>query len=100
LEQLQKELVYIELPEEGRELVKGDPFGLVEAVKAASDVYAPVSGKVIAVNTATVDDPLLVVRDPWGEGWLIQIELSNPEELDTLLSNEEYDKFCIEHDGH
>lgn len=94
VDQLQREIVYVELPPVGRDVFVGDAFGLVEAVKAASDIFAPVSGKVVAVNDAAVDDPMLLVRDPWGEGWLVQIEMSNPAELDELMDADEYAAYC------
>ncbi len=94
VDQLQREIVYLELPPVGRELAKGDAFGLVEAVKAASDIYAPVSGKVVAVNDAAVEDPMLVAKDPWGAGWLIQIEPSNPADFTALMDAAAYDEFC------
>jgi len=89
----QKELgdiVFVELPEVGDEVTKGESFGTIESVKAASDLYAPASGKVVEVNTAVVDEPQLVNEDPEGKGWMIVIELSDPSELDDLMTEEEY----------
>jgi glycine cleavage system H protein len=84
------DIVYVELPKEGDTFHKSDVFGTVEAVKAVSDLYAPVSGKVIEVNAALDADPSLVNRDPYGEGWMIKIRVSDPGELDELLGPEEY----------
>ncbi|MDD4279893.1 MAG: glycine cleavage system protein GcvH [Candidatus Sumerlaeales bacterium] len=94
VDQLQREIVYVELPEVGREVGKGDAFGLVEAVKAASDVYAPVSGTIVEVNTQAIDDPMLIANDPYGEGWMIKIEPTNPDDLTSLKDAAEYDIFC------
>lgn len=79
------DVVYVELPPEGREVRAGEPFGVVESVKSVSDLYAPVSGRVVAVNPRLADAPELVNQDPYGEGWMIAVELSDPSELDRLL---------------
>ena len=84
------ELVFIELPEIGRELAAGDPCAVVESVKTASDIYAPVSGQVIEINDALDTDPGTVNEDPYGDGWFFKVRLSNPEEINDLLSDEEY----------
>ena len=89
------DIVYVELPEVGTEVSKGDSLAVIESVKAASDVYAPVSGKVVAVNDAVVDSPEMLNEDPYGN-WLVEIELSNPAEVDELLSAEEYKKVVEE----
>ncbi len=89
------DIVYVELPEVGDEVAKGDTIGVVESVKAASDVYSPVSGKVIAINEAVVNSPELLNKDPY-ENWLVEIEISNPGDLDELLSAEEYEKVVEE----
>ena len=82
------DVVFVELPSEGDELTKGDSFGVVESIKAVSDLYAPVSGTVTAANDALIDEPELVNESPFGEGWLIEMD---PEEsVETLLSPEEY----------
>ncbi len=89
----QKELgdvVFVELPEIGDEVKKGESFGTIESVKAASDLYAPVSGKVVEVNNAVVDKPQIVNEDPEGKGWMIVVEMSDPSELDDLMTEEEY----------
>jgi glycine cleavage system H protein len=79
------ELVYIELPEEGREVTKGDPVAVVESVKAASDIYAPIGGEIIETNGDLANDPARVNRDPHGEGWMLKIRINNESEVDTLL---------------
>ena len=84
------ELVFIELPEIGRELAAGDPCAVVESVKTASDIYAPVSGKVIETNDALDTEPGTVNEDPYGDGWFFKIRLANPKELDDLLSPDDY----------
>ncbi len=84
------ELVFIELPELGRELIAGDPCGVVETVKTASDIYAPLSGEVIETNDALDTEPGTVNDDPYGDGWFFKIRLANPEELDDLLSPDDY----------
>jgi len=84
------DVVFVELPSEGDDLAAGDDFGVVESIKAVSDVYAPVSGTVAAVNDALVDQPELVNEDPYGDGWMIEVELTDEGELDDLLSPDEY----------
>ena len=86
------DLVSVELPEVGDTVAAGDEAGVVESVKAASDIYAPVSGEVVAINTALEDTPELINSDPYGEGWMYKIRVSSVEELDDLLSAEEYDE--------
>ncbi|MFV9568416.1 glycine cleavage system protein GcvH [Thermoanaerobacter mathranii] len=88
-------IVYIELPEVGAELNAGDVLGVVESVKAASDVYTPVDGKVLKVNNAIVDDPSLVNNDPYGS-WMILVELKDRSQLENLMTAEEYKKFLDE----
>ena len=84
------ELVFIELPELGRELTAGNPCAVVESVKTASDIYAPVSGKVIETNDALDTEPGTVNENPYGDGWFFRIRLTNPKELDDLLSPDDY----------
>jgi len=84
------DVVFVELPEAGQEIVKDTPFAVVESVKAVSDIYAPVSGTIVKVNEELASRPELINEDPYGEGWIVIVELSNPEELDTLLTAEEY----------
>jgi len=84
------DVVYVELPEVADEVSKGDQLGVVESVKAAGDIYAPMSGKIVAVNGALEDAPELVNQDPFGEGWLVRVKPSNPAEWDDLMTVEGY----------
>ena len=84
------ELVFIELPDLGRELTAGDTCAVVESVKTASDIYAPLSGKIIDTNDALDTEPGTVNDDPYGDGWFFKIRLTNPKELDDLLSPDDY----------
>jgi len=85
------EIVYVELPEVGRELTQGEVMGSVESVKAVSDIYAPVSGKVVEVNEKLLDEPETLNNDPYGEGWIAKIEVTNFEEdKKKLLTAEQY----------
>ena len=87
------DIVFAEVPEPGRRVAKGQEAAVVESVKAASDVYAPVSGEVIEGNQAVADDPALVNSDPEGEGWFFKLKLSNPGELDGLMDEAAYRDF-------
>lgn len=84
------EIVYIELPSEGDEITKGDPFGAVESTKAVSDLYAPVSGDVLEVNEALLDAPETINEDPYGEGWMIKVKPYDPGELKDLMESSSY----------
>jgi glycine cleavage system H protein len=90
------DVVFVELPEVGRVLVAGKAFGVVEAVKTVSDLYAPVAGEVVEVNGAIGDNPALVNQEPYGEGWLVKIRLSDPAEFGKLLSHVDYEKLVEE----
>jgi glycine cleavage system H protein len=90
------DIVYVELPEVGQVLDKGDTFGSIESVKAASDLYMPVSGEIIAVNTQLSSEMELINDDPYGDGWIIEVTLSKPEELDGLMESKQYVKFLEE----
>ena len=87
------DLVYVELPEVGDECSRGDNISVIESVKAASDLVAPVSGSIIEVNSRLEDEPEIVTEDSMGEGWFIKVKLSNPEELNDLLDEDAYNKF-------
>ncbi len=87
------DIVFAEVPEAGRQLSKGQEAAVVESVKAASDVYAPVSGEVIEGNQAVADDPALVNSDPEGAGWFFKLKLGNPGELDGLMDEAAYREF-------
>lgn len=86
-------VVYVDMPEEGDEVTKDEEFGAIESVKAASDLFSPVSGEVIEVNEALADNPKLVSDDPMAN-WIIKVKLSNPAELDELLDQAAYDEVC------
>ncbi len=84
------DIVFVQLPEEGSELIKGETFGSVESVKAVEDLYAPLSGHVVAINTAVMDDPAALADDPYENGWLLRVTMTNLDELDDTLTVEEY----------
>jgi glycine cleavage system H protein len=86
------DIVYIELPEVGAVIEKGDAFGNIEAVKAVSDLYSPVAGEVVAVNDDLGDKPETINSDPYGDGWMVKIKISNSADLDELLSAEDYEE--------
>ncbi len=86
------DITYIELPEVGRTVAAGETLGTVESVKAVADLFAPVSGEVVAVNEEAAAAPEIVNQDPYGRGWLVRLKLSKPEELETLLSAQEYEQ--------
>ena len=88
------DIVFAEVPEAGRRLEKGQEAAVVESVKAASDVYSPVSGDVIEGNQAIVDDPSIVNRDAEGEGWFFKLMLSDNHELSGLMSADQYKAYC------
>ncbi len=84
------DIVYVELPEVGDQFEMGDPYGVVESVKAASDVYMPASGDIVAVNSDLEDTPEIVNEDPYGRGWFVRIRPSDLADLDDLLDSEAY----------
>lgn len=87
------DVVYIEHPEVGSTRKKGDPFGVVESVKAASDVYMPVGGEIVEVNTELDESPAKVNEAPFGDGWLIKIKPSDPSQYDGLMSADDYQEY-------
>lgn len=93
------DVVYVELPEEGDEFEKGDIFGVVESVKAASDLYMPMGGKIVAVNEELEDAPELVNQDPYGAGWMIRFAPSDPSEFDALAAAGDYEARIAEEEG-
>ena len=98
----QKELgdvVFVELPQVGAELEAGDELGSIESVKAVSELFVPVSGEVVEINEALVDNPALVNTDPWGDGWMVRIKLADVTETDDLMTAEEYDEY-LEKEAH
>ena len=86
-------VVYVDMPEADDDVVKGEDFGAIESVKAASDLYSPVSGAVVEINENLIDNPRLVNEDPMNN-WIIKVEMSDPSELDSLLSPDDYQKLC------
>jgi len=90
------DIVYVELPEEGEDIEKDTAFGVVESVKATEDLFAPLSGQVIEINTPLQDAPEVVNEDCYGDGWLIRIALKDPSELNELLSAQAYTEFVEE----
>ncbi len=91
------DVVFVEIVvSEGDEVAQGDIIGTIESVKAAADVYAPVSGKVVAVNEALDDNPELINEDPYGKAWLIKLEIAHPTELDGLMDTAAYEAYCNE----
>ncbi len=84
------DVTFVELPEVGEEVAAGESIGEVESVKATSDLYTGVSGTVKEINNKVVDDPSILNEDPYGEGWLVKIEVTNPDELDELMDAETY----------
>jgi glycine cleavage system H protein len=90
------EVVFYEPPEIGTEVAKDKPYAEVESVKAVSDVYAPLSGEIVAVNEALSESPELINEDPYGEGWLVRVKLSDPSEADELLDAAAYRKLLAD----
>ncbi|MBI1799111.1 MAG: glycine cleavage system protein GcvH [Candidatus Eisenbacteria bacterium] len=93
------DVVFVELPEVGRMLEAMKPFGVVEAVKTVSDLYAPLGGRVIEVNSALADNPALVNQEPFGEGWMIRLRPAKAADLQKLMTGPEYEKMIEEHQG-
>jgi glycine cleavage system H protein len=87
------DIVYLELPSEGRTLKKGETFGVVESIKAVSDLYSPISGKVTAVHSDLTNDPSKLNREPHGDAWLLKMELSDPSSLGELMDAAAYTKY-------
>ena len=90
------DITQVDLPKEGEQVTRGQVFGTVESVKAVSDLFAPVSGKVLKANDPLSDSPEYINEDCYDEGWMIQVELSNPAELESLMNGEQYQKFVEE----
>lgn len=84
------DVVFVELPEAGQTITKDTPFSVVESVKAVSDIYTPLSGTIVEVNDELESRPELINEDPYGEGWIVVVELSNPDEKQTLLTADQY----------
>lgn len=94
------DLVFIELPESGGSVQAGEPFGQIESVKAVSDLYSPISGEIVEVNTAVVDDLDTLMDDPYGRGWLIKVKVADTTEIEQLLDHAAYRKQCEEEAEH
>ena len=90
------DIVFAEIPDLGKSITSGSEATVVESVKAASDVYTPVSGEVTEGNAAIVTDPSLINKDPEGQGWFFKVKLSNPSELSLLMNKADYDKYVVE----
>jgi len=88
------DVVFVELPEVGAELASGDEAGVVESVKAASDIFCPVSGEVVEINEALEENPELVNTDPYNDGWFFKVRIKDKTELQTLLDAEDYEEVC------
>ncbi|KUO60869.1 glycine cleavage system protein H [bacterium BRH_c32] len=84
------DIVFVDIVPDIAEIVSGESFGTIEAVKTVSEMFAPVSGKVIEINAKLNDEPQLINTDPYGEGWIIKVELTNPSDLDALLDSKSY----------
>ena len=87
------DVVYVELPKVGDDFAANESFGSVESVKAVSEVFSPVSGEIVGINEALADTPEHVNQDPYAEGWMIRVQMSNPGEVDSLLTAAEYEDF-------
>ena len=87
------DVVYVELPKVGDEFAANESFGSVESVKAVSEVFCPVSGEIVGINETLSDTPEAVNQDPYGEGWMIRVQMSNPGEVDSMLTAAEYEDF-------
>ena len=92
------DIVYLELPDVGDSFAMGDTFGVVESVKAAADLYMPLSGEVTAVNEALIDAPETVNADPYGEAWMIRLRMSDPSQLDDLMDTAAYTEYLADRD--
>ena len=90
------DITYLELPEVGSNVTQSEPFGVVESVKAASDIYAPLDGEVIEINSAAVDAPDVVNASPYDNAWLVKVRLSDPAQIETLMDPDTYDTFAEE----
>jgi len=86
------DLVYIELPEKGKKVKKGEAFGEIESVKAVSELFSPVDGEIVDVNAALSDNLESITKEPYGSGWMIKVKASDPNQVASLLSAEEYEK--------
>ena len=95
------DVVFLELPPRGTQLKQFGKIGEVESIKAVSDIFTPVSGEVLEINQTVIDEPQLLNQEPYGNGWLVRLKLSNPAELDALMDSDEYDAYIakLEEEG-
>lgn len=94
------DITYLELPEPGESVTQSEPMGVIESVKAASDVYSPVTGEIVEANENVVDAPESVNSSPYEDAWLVKIKMSDPSQLDALMDSDAYEKFVEEEGGH
>ena len=94
------DITYLELPEPGESVTRNEPLGVIESVKAASDIYSPVTGEIVEANENVVDAPESVNSSPYDDAWLVKIKLSDPSQLDELMDSAAYEKFVEEEGGH
>jgi len=90
------DITYLELPDVGSSVSAGEPFGVVESVKAASDIYSPLDGEVLERNDSAVDAPEVINASPYGDAWLIKVKLSDPSQIESLMGSEEYDTYAAD----
>jgi glycine cleavage system H protein len=90
------DITYLELPDVGSNVAAGEPFGVVESVKAASDIYSPLDGEVLERNDTAVDAPEVINASPYGDAWLIKVKVSDPAQIETLMNASEYDSFAAD----
>jgi glycine cleavage system H protein len=93
------EIIFVELPEEGAAIIRGDACGTVESVKSVEDLLAPASGEVIRINEDVLDAPETINQDPYGDGWLMEVRLEDPSELESLMTESEYENFLDSLEG-
>jgi glycine cleavage system H protein len=91
------DVVYLELPNVGKTLTRDKNFGVVESVKAVSDLFAPISGEVVEVNQTLVQTPEAINQDPYGQAWMVKLRLSDPKDLESLMDNQAYSQYLKEH---
>lgn len=94
------DITYLELPEPGTTIAQGEPLGVIESVKAASDIYTALSGEVTETNQDVVDSPELVNSSPYDKAWLVKVRMSDPSEVNNLMDSEKYTTFAAEQSGH
>ena len=90
------DIVYVELPQVGEKISMDDPFGSVESVKAVSDIFAPISGSVVEVNDTLPDSPEIINEDPYGDGWMLKVQMTDKDELKELMSSDDYAEYIVQ----